>query len=43
MQITIKEVHLCRNGEVDKETAGQPEVGKVVEIVPGDKINKYGK
>ena len=43
IQITIKEVHLCRNGEVDRETAGQPEAGRVVEIVLDDKINKYGK
>jgi hypothetical protein len=28
---------------VDKATTGQPEVGKAVEIVPDDKINKYGK
>ena len=34
IQITVKEVHLCRNEEVDRETTGQPEADKVVEIVP---------
>ena len=43
MQITIKEVHLCRNEEVDRETTGQPAVDKAVETVPNNKTNKYGK
>jgi hypothetical protein len=41
--MTIREVHLCRNEEVDREITGRPEAGKVVAIVPDDKINKYGK